>query len=427
MSDPLSVAAGVAGLLSLGIQVTQSLFDFYTAYKNLNSNLAGIVEKLEGLLVILSAIDQTLGKRKWNSGEQNLIKTIESSVNQCNDLIHELKEECQKFEKDSSKGTKEMISTLGRRAAYPFRKSTLEKLDEDISEVQANLSLALDVLQIRDHQTVQDEILNTKSLLDLIKAHQISSTIRDWLKAPDATIDFNSACASKHSGTGTWLVKGNTFQTWLTDSNSFLWLNGFAGCGKSVLCSTAIQHSFRHRQSNPRIGIAFFFFTFRDESKQDASGMIRALLLQLSSQLDDGHIELGRLYESYKTGTPPLTALVTYLYVLVQRFQHVHVLLDALDESPRSIDRDHVLDTLEEMRNWCFSGLHLLITGRDEPDIRDAINPLPAQDIRMKNSGIDKDIAKFISGRLDQDRKLRKWEPYRHRIQEVLTQRAQGV
>ena len=30
--EPLSVAASVAGLISLGIQVTQSLVDFYNAY-----------------------------------------------------------------------------------------------------------------------------------------------------------------------------------------------------------------------------------------------------------------------------------------------------------------------------------------------------------------------------------------------------------
>jgi ankyrin repeat domain-containing protein 50 len=33
MTDPLSVAAGVAGLISLGIQVTESLVKFYTSYK----------------------------------------------------------------------------------------------------------------------------------------------------------------------------------------------------------------------------------------------------------------------------------------------------------------------------------------------------------------------------------------------------------
>ena len=52
MTEPLSVAASVTGLISLGIQVTQSLVDFYNAYKNRDSDLVHITERLESLLDI---------------------------------------------------------------------------------------------------------------------------------------------------------------------------------------------------------------------------------------------------------------------------------------------------------------------------------------------------------------------------------------
>ena len=133
-----------------------------------------------------------------------------------------------------------MIRATGRRAAFPFRESILQKLDEDVSEIRGNLSLALDVLQLRDHKNTQDDISEVKSLVETVRATQISSMICDWLKAPDATVNHNAMCAKRHPGTGTWLVKSPIFTTWLARDNSFLWLNGFAGCGKSVLCSTAI-------------------------------------------------------------------------------------------------------------------------------------------------------------------------------------------
>ena len=72
-----------------------------------------------------------------------------------------------------------------------------------------------------------------------------------------------------------------------------------------MLCSTAIQHTFRHRRLNPRIGIAFFFFTFNDNSKKDASAMLRALVLQLSSQLKDNHALLSSLHDRCLDATPP--------------------------------------------------------------------------------------------------------------------------
>lgn len=427
MSDPLSIAGSVAGLISLGIQVTQSLVEFYTSYKRQDSELTSTTEKLESLLGVFQLLEKTLSNRKFQADERSLIENIETLIKNCDELIQELQGECQKFSKATSNGIKAAVRVAGRRVTYPFRQSTLQKLDEDVGEIRDNLSVALDVLQLKGNERIQDDITDVKLLLDLVRTNQTSSIIRDWLKAPDATIDHNAACAKRHSGTGTWLVKSSTFTTWLTEENSFLWLNGFAGSGKSVLCSTAIQFAFRYRKSNPYIGIAFFYFTFNDESKQDESAMLRALLLQLSGQLQDGHLDLTRLHDSYKTGTPPSPVLTDYLQRLIQRFHHVYIVLDALDESPRNGAREHVLNTLETMQKWSLRGLHLLVTSRDEPDIRGSLNPPLIQQVKMENDGINQDITNFISGRLDEDRRLRKWSPYRYKIQETLARRAQGV
>jgi hypothetical protein len=427
MTDPLSVAAGVAGLISLGIQVTESLVAFYTSYKGQDSEITRTTDKLEGLLNTFRFLSNALQKRQFRPDEQDLVKNVESSIQQCDELIRELQDECQEFNKVSTSGIRGAIKIAGRRVAYPFRRSTLQKLDEDIGEIRDNLSLALDVLQLNDHKRSEDEIAEIKLLLELVRASQISSTIRDWLKAPDATINHNAACAKRHPGTGMWFVKGPIFTKWLTQDHSFLWLNGFAGCGKSVLCSTSIQCAFRHKQSDPHVGIAFFYFTFNDESKQDESAMLRALLLQLSGQLSDGRADLARLHSSYGNGTPPAAVLIEHLRHLIRKFQQVYILLDALDESPRYGARELVLDVIETMRKWTLSGLHLFVTSRDEPDIRESISPFVEQEVMMKNAEIDQDIVDFISGRLDTDPKVRKWWPYRHRIQQALAERAQGV
>ena len=427
MSDPLSIATSVAGLLSLGIQVTQTLVDFYTVYKHRVSDLALTAEKLEGLLHIFKSLDQTLSSRSFRDEESDLIKTIETSITRCEELITDLQSECQKFDKASSSGIKASLQTAGRRATYPFRKSTLQSLDEIIGELRDNLFLAVDVLQLRDTKLIQDDITDTRQLLDLVRDSQIASEVRDWLEAPDATVNHNAACAARHPGTGAWLVKSPVFSDWLVRENSFLWLYGFPGCGKSVLCSTAIQHAFRHRRSDPSIGIAFFYFTFDDESKQDESAMVRALLLQLSGQLSSKDMDLARLYQSYGTGTAPSPVLVDCLQRTIQKFQHVYIALDALDESPRNGARDCVLETLETMRKWSFRGLHLLATSRDEPDIRDALDLSQDQQVKMENDGINKDIANFVSKRLRDDRRLKKWSPYQAKIQETLSERAKGV
>ncbi|CAI7577772.1 unnamed protein product [Penicillium glandicola] len=254
MADPLSIASGVAELLSFGIQVTKSLVDFYSAYKDQTPALAKITLNLEKLLGILQSLDGALQNRQPQTDA--LLQEIDKAAAGCREIIEELSEECQK-------------------------KSTLQKLEEDIGEIRENLSLALDVLQFRNQTALEDGISKLKIIVERTNTIQISAAIRGWLNAPDATIEHNVACEKRHTSTGLWLVNGQKFQNWLVERNSFIWLNGFAGCGKSVLCSTA-------RQRQPGVGIGFFYFSFNDESKRDSSGMLRALLLQLSAQLEGG-------------------------------------------------------------------------------------------------------------------------------------------
>jgi ankyrin repeat domain-containing protein 50 len=427
MADGLSVIASAAGIISLGIQVTQSLVDFYAAYKGRESTIAHTTKKLEHLLDVFESLQQHLAKRKFRADQQELSRTIESSVHDCEECIRELEAEVDKFKDQSTKGIQAAVRTATRRIAYPFRQSTLQKLDEDIDSIVFHLSLALQVLQQKDISKVQDDIEDYKALLCLVRADQISSTIRDWLKAPDATINYNEACKKKHPGTGLWFVRGSVFSAWLVEPNSFLWLNGFAGCGKSVLCSTAIQYTFQHRRSNPRVGIAFFFFTFNDSSKQDTSAMLRALILQLSSQLNDNHLLLSQLHNTYRNSMPPDEALLNCLCQLVQSFENVYILLDALDESPRDKHRGEMLQALVNLRALSEPGLHLLVTSREEPDIRNELEASQEETISMKNDSVDDDITAFISSHLRGNRRIRKWEKYYDKIEASLTERAKGV
>ena len=63
MTDPLSIAAGVAGLVSLGITTVQGLFDFYSSCKGQGATIARTTDKLGDLLGTLHTIDETLSKR----------------------------------------------------------------------------------------------------------------------------------------------------------------------------------------------------------------------------------------------------------------------------------------------------------------------------------------------------------------------------
>lgn len=49
----------------------------------------------------------------------------------------------------------------------------------------------------------------------------------DWISDIDYSENFNAAIAKHEENTGDWLLRNNElFETWQTDANSLLWLNG---------------------------------------------------------------------------------------------------------------------------------------------------------------------------------------------------------
>ena len=87
MTDPLSVAAGISGLISLGIVVIESLVKFYTSYKGQDTDVIRTTEKLESLLGTFQFLHTALQRRTFRPDEQDLIKNIESSIHKCDEVI----------------------------------------------------------------------------------------------------------------------------------------------------------------------------------------------------------------------------------------------------------------------------------------------------------------------------------------------------
>lgn len=427
MSDPLSVAGTAVGIISLGITVAQGLVDYYAAFQSQWCEISRTMKKLSGLLDLLGDLRQGLEREQPGLNDCTIPATVESQLEDCKDLIQELQKELGKFKRAPKDQTMAGLRAVGRRCAYPFRRSTLQKLEEDVDEFVKCLSFSMQLMQQRNITFLQDNIEDSKVVLDLVRATQVSSDITNWLKAPDATINFNEAVKRKYCSTGQWFVKGSSFQNWLQKPRSFLWLVGFAGCGKSTSCGTTIQYAFRHRRGNRSIGMAFFFFAFNDERKQDATSMLRALVLQLSSQLSTGHTFLLQLQESYRNTSPPEEALMDCLRQLLRAFSDVYIVVDALDESPRDKHREAVLRVLAELRSWPEPILHIMVSSQDQVDIRDALDAKVEEIIRMRNTAIDSDIAAFVSWNLRSNPRLRKWEGCHARIETALTQQAQGV
>jgi hypothetical protein len=86
--------------------------------------------------------------------------------------------------------------------------------------------------------------------------------------------------------------------------------------------------------------IAFFYFDFRDSSKQDIRGALSSLLTQLSAQSDACCGILKHLYSTHNAGSkePREDALRECLksMLMPQDQGPIFIVLDAIDECPNS-------------------------------------------------------------------------------------------
>lgn len=266
--------------------------------------------------------------------------------------------------------------------------------------------------------------------------------IHNWLEAPDPSANHVIALAKREVTTGSWFIGGTAFKEWKTSPNSFLWLYGIPGCGKTILSSTIIQAVHEHCNLNrhpdrrpsvaPIWAVAYFYFDFSDALKQSHNKLIRSLIKQLSLQLHYTSDALESLFTACTSGTgqpPTIEALRSTLSHIIEEFDQVYIVLDALDECT---EREVLLESINEFLSWDHSELHLLVTSREENDIANEMDNFitPDQKVNIHKRFIEADIRAYIYARLQTDRHLKKWQrdaKVQLTIATSLTEKAEGM
>lgn len=412
-----------ANLLEKNIQITESLRDYYEPYGNRNDDLAEIAARLECLRSTIQCLIFALQNRHYQPNEVHLVESINRSIADCEDTFTEL----HYVKKRVS------VSIIGPNgSACPFHPIFIQRINKAVDELLRRLSRILDT--VRPEEPWQMVFHHDDADFSRPEVLQEHTSIADLCSkidvlVPDASIHHCGIYAKRTAGTGLWFLEHPSFRGWLSRENSFLWLNGVAGCGKSVLCSTAIQATFSQHVHAPNTGIGLFYFSLDDQSRQGQFAMIISLLLQLAKQQgEDGQRAIVNLYEAYSAGEPPMERLLDCLRKIIRRFQNVFIFLDAIDENLPGGKREEALTILGRIRDWALPGLHVLVTSRDGPDIRTSLHATQDEEVALGRSNeVDSDISNYISSQLATDPKLQKWKGYEARIQEALIDRAQGV
>ncbi|KAF1986145.1 purine and uridine phosphorylase, partial [Aulographum hederae CBS 113979] len=297
-------------------------------------------------------------------------------------------------------------------AAAAYAKDLLCRIAPNRIEAERKISDILSSVKSEVHQIhtrVQDIGTGVKDLEHAQKREEINR----WLHAPDPSINYNKASKQRSESSGVWFLETSNFNTWKTRKNSFIWLQGKPGCGKTILSSTIITDLY-NRPSSSR-PLLYFYFDFNDKAKQTLENMIRSLVLQLyiytgnSRYLDD-------LYLSHGDGRrqPTTESLCGAFLHMIDQIEEAWLVLDALDEcnTREGSSTEGILSWIQGLLSSTQRNVHLLVTSRLIHDIESGLSGLihDGNRIVLHDSLTTEDIRAYVHKRVRSDPRLKRWQ-----------------
>jgi hypothetical protein len=349
---------------------------------------------------------------------------VRTCVNNCENALLELDKKRHSLQEYSQpEGLRQKMRSGLQRSWYPFRKEVLEALKASVTDFQERLKLALQVLQLDIGTESQKLVLRLLSqatmqsdsitqiaaqkqrILDVQQSDEFRKIVA-WLAPPDPETNHATARQRHQSRTGDWLLKSSEYQNWKTGTLSHLWMYGKAGCGKTILCSTAIEEVRNTCEQDADTSFAFFYFSFSDKRKQSDGDLLRSLVAQLGWR-EPGLSMLRQAYGNARQSVPGPDELENILSACIRSCSRVYLLVDALDECPEDHEtRQGVLRRLERLTQDTLN-LKVFATSRELDRIRKPMEAMASEPLPVVTRAVDVDIQVYLSSQLSHDPNLR--------------------
>ncbi|KAF8343296.1 ankyrin repeat-containing domain protein [Amanita rubescens] len=249
---------------------------------------------------------------------------------------------------------------------------------------------------------------------------------RKWLMPCDPSANHKNAVAKHHPGTGLWLLEHDVYKDWKEKENSFLWIHGISGAGKTIIFSTVVQdlQSIANKNSKGTVGLAYFYCDVSDVKKRSVTDILSSLVINLLAFQPSNQSLLDKTYQDSMNGfsKPFDDRLQEILRQFISSFEMAYILIDALDEC---LDWESALNFIQTLHGWGLWQCHLLVTSRREQQIVKSMMAMNPMEVEML---VDDDIQDYIDFMLNSSLELKEWGPEEGGfIRKVLLEKAKGM
>ncbi|QKX58590.1 uncharacterized protein TRUGW13939_05715 [Talaromyces rugulosus] len=363
---------------SAGLKVCKGLWTYYDTWKDYQEDVAVICDSLTGIENTLTLLQNSMTARPKPPPNEAHDESCRDAVQRCKATMGKLREKLGEIENsNSSGGLRRQAKFQWKKVKYPFKERKIFKLRGLLVETKSDLQLLLHVLRLNQSDQLSLNMANANEYVtDLQKSKKDKKykEVLDWVCTVDPSAKHGDTNSKKEPGTCNWLFQRPEFDEWKTQG-SVLWIKGELGCGKSVLCSAAIEHMKLYCTTTPGTILLYYYFSFTNQSLQNTTICLSSLLRQLCTESTSIMAMVEQMHEKFHQNhnnpkklafDDVQTCLQSAIAELTKDKKDVYVVIDALDELPddrEGLQRAQMLKWIVETSSREIH-LHLLFTSR---------------------------------------------------------------
>lgn len=406
MADPLSIAAGAAGLISLSGTILAEGYHYIKSVQEAPTQLRCLLSEIAGLNILFDRL-QTLVEKESSGQASTAFQALVNSG-----AITDSLEVLQKIE--GLVATCQQVSgqrkrNFGKALFWPLKEGATQTLLARLRRLKDTFTAALSVDTAVVVQRIENQTNAIAQDVSELKCSKDQQEILGWLCPVHVNVEenFENALRLRESGTGNWFFDLPLFHAWTKNSNGLFWISGIPGSGKTVLAATIIEYL---RRLGKDIGLAYFFCDHKNRDKQTFRTFLSTIVYQLYEQNASCMNDIEGIYHRLKKGTSTsptlnLSDLKALLQSISYRFKRTIIVVDALDECQEVAEFARGLQQLATESDGESSSqatVQLLVTSREDLVIETELLAKDGIHISLsREQNVDDDIRLYITNQVE--------------------------
>nr|RBQ91713.1 hypothetical protein FVER53263_09916 [Fusarium verticillioides] len=356
--DPLSLAASIAGLVSLGDIVFKYALRYCKSVKDAPKEVNDLLNEIKDLTLLLHNLSMVAyghGLQTQTNPQNPATAHKPHHLHECQQLLNQLEDGLSKLEQKSG------LDKVQSRLKWPFNTSVTKEMLQAIGRHKQTINIALGAdsltkLQIclsRQDETLKEiqelkvEVRKIQDIETKITLNQKRREVLSTFSKANPRLEFDNNKELRYPMTALWLTEGREFAEWVSNDEARIWCSGIPGAGKSVIAAAVIDVCLQRLLNSP------------NTAHESAYEVLEAYHEELHppDQLP-GQLKVRRL--------------IKVLHEMCEIFDRVYLIVDGLDEC--GDNTREAVDSLSKVSlQAAKKNINMALLSRDELLIREKI------------------------------------------------------